>query len=255
MTTRFAEALTVYGLERCLINETTLWIGVDGSKDTPNFSRVPSNPPWRRKIEFLAAPGQADLVAALLASPEAEVIEELFIGTYPHYPKHPDFSGYDTVAAVAALAGADLPALRHLDLGDMQNWYGGQRLFGTVGDIAHVFAAAPAMTSLNIGGSFSLSRPIAHERLETLSTKFDDFGVTGEPITQATLDNLLTSRFPSLKSLELDMDEGGGDETLTLPEAFFAAGHLQALQWLDIDRLLPEAEDRLAAYKTERGLS
>ncbi|TDR87957.1 hypothetical protein [Enterovirga rhinocerotis] len=249
-STRFAKALEQYGLDKCLINETTLWIGADGSRDWPNFRRVPPNPGPRRQVEFLAAPHQADLVAAFVASPEALVVEELLIGTSPEFPT----AGFDMTAAVAALEAAHLPSLTTLDLGDMQNLYGGFRLFGTVGEIGHVFAAAPCLRHLGVFGHFALATPVRHDTLETLFTEFDDFGITGEPISQATLDHLVTSSFPRLSTLHLDMDEGGGDETLTLPEPFFSPGHLSRLERLDIDRLVPEAKARLDAYRRARRL-
>ena len=247
---RFALALAEFGLEKCLINEDTLWIGADGSRDWPNFKRVPPNPPPRPNVEFLAAPHQADLVAAFVASPEARVVETMLIGTSPDFPTE----GFDMAAAVSALAGAHLPALHRLDLGDMQNLHGGLRLFGTVGTIDHVFASAPNLTRLSVYGNFSLGAPARHEHLVTLVTEFDEFGITGEPITQATLDNLVTSSFPSLDALFLNMSEEEDDETLTLPDAFFAPGHLPRLASVYIDRLVPESRARLEAYRVARGL-
>lgn len=253
--TRFTDALSAYGLGRCLANDTTLWIGLDGSSDTPNARRVLAPPTARERVVFLEAPLQAELVAAFVASDEAAAVRDLFIGTSQDYRGAPHFADFDMAAAVAALDGANLPALTALTLGDMEDRSGGLRMFGTIGEIDHIFAAAPNLDTLGLHGNFALAAPVQHRRLRVLETQFDDCGVTGEPIEQATLDHLLASDFPALTYLDLDMDEGGGDETLTLPEALFTPGRFPALTTLGIDRLVPEDEARLIAWREENGIA
>jgi hypothetical protein len=255
---RFARALADYGLVNCAANDTTLWIGLDGRKVHGNAWPIDSHPAARRRVVFLEAPVQAELVAAFVASPEAMIVDDLFIGTSQDYPSRragDAFPGYDMAAAVAALRGAHLPALKHLTLGDMEDKSGGFRLFGTVGDVTHVFAAAPRLEYLGLYGNFALSGPVHHGTLDTLDTVFDNFGVTGDPITQATLDQLLSSSLPSLRRLLLDMDEGGGEADMSIPDAFFTPGRFPSLRRVEIDRLTPAADARLNRFKQDRGLS
>lgn len=254
---RFARALAAYGYGNCLMDERSVWIGTDGSRDWPLAKRVLQHP-VKPYTAFLEAPVQAELIAAFLASPDALQVEELFIGTSHRYPlqRTGDPRHFDMSAAVATLAGASLPALRTLSLGDLDDRDGGLRLFGTIGDIGHVFAAAPALQELSLFGNFALGRPARHDRLQALWAQFDHFGITGEPITQETFGNLLASRFPQLRTLSLDLDEGGGaeDDTLTIPEIFFDPAHLPSLAALDLDRIAPASRARLDAFMRERGI-
>jgi len=258
MSTPFAAALAAYGLHNCLVNDTTLWIGLDGRTATPNAQPLAAPPGPLRRVVFLEAPVQADLVRALVASPQVQTLDELFIGTAQAYPgrySREAFPGYDMAQAVGALAGAHLPALRHLVLGDMEDLSGGFRLFGTVGDITPIFAAAPSLTTLGLYGNFALSAPVRHRHLEVVETLFDTYGVTGEVITQETLDHLLASDLPALRILALDMEEGGQEADRTLPDPFLALGHLPALRQLEINRLTPDAAARLDRLKAARGLA
>lgn len=256
--TRFSQALADYGLGKCVANETTLWIGADGSRDWPNASRIGLNEGARARMDFLAAPVQAELVAAFVNSSEALVVEELFIGTSQWYfnsYSREAFPGYDMSEAVAALHGAHLPALRSLTLGDMEDLSGGLRMFGTVGEIGPVFAAAPQLDYLGLHGNFELDAPVRHDRLGVIEALFDSSGITGEAISQATFGNLLMSNLPELRQMLLELSEGGGDDDLTLPDGFLAPGHWPALGELELDRLAPVALSQLAALRRERGLA
>jgi hypothetical protein len=254
----FNEHLARYGLDQCLANETTLWIGADGSRDWPNALRLEANPAPRKRVVFMAAPVQAELVAAFVGSAEAGVVEDLFIGTSEWYIERfrtSTLPSFDMREAVGALRGARLPALRALTLGDQDERGGGLRMFGTVGEIGPVFAAAPALRYLGLHGQFSLAAPVAHTALETIEALFDQSGITGEPISQETFDALLSSSFDRLQVFSLALSEGGDDDTLTIPDRFLAPGHLPALTDLGLDRLTVEARERLDERMRERGLS
>lgn len=256
--TLFGQALAGYGLGNCLANDTTLWIGADGSQDWPNSRRVKACPAARVRVDFLAAPVQAELIAAFIDGPEALVVEELFIGTSQWYFKsyaREDFPGYDMVEAVAALRGAYLPALRSLTLGDMEDLSGGLRMFGTVGEISHVFAAAPSLKYLGLHGNFTLDAPVRHDSLRTLEALFDNCGVTGDPITQETFSALLSSSLPNLETLLLALTDGGDDDDLNIPDAFLSPGHLPRLVDLELDRLDWKARGRLDDFLRARRIA
>jgi hypothetical protein len=256
--TRFNIALAAYGLDNCVVNDTTMWIGVDGGRDWPNARRVEPYPGARRRVDFLAAPVQADLVAAFVNSPEALVVEDLFIGTSHWYLKsynNDAFPGYDMAIAVAALLGGHLPALRSLTLGDMEDPSGGLRMFGTIGDIGHIFAVAPALQYLGLHGNFALDAPVRHDAVGLIEALFDNSGITGDAISQEAFDNLLSSSFPRLHHLSLELTEGGDEEDLTIPDAFFAPDSFPSLARLDLDRLAPAAKARLDDFMRERRIT
>lgn len=81
----------------------------------------------------------------------------------------------------------------------------------------------------------------------------DDIGVSGGPLSQASVDNILTSRFPRLRTLELALDEGEA-QPYGVPEAFFVDNGFPALECFGMDRLKPDVEPRLRAWAAERKL-
>lgn len=247
---RFARALMRYGLGRCSVSHDLLWIGLPPHGE---YHRAPLDavPGTFRALRFVEGPDQADLVAAFAASPESESVESLMIGTSHDYRGNGE-GPLDISAAVLALRDATMPMLTRLSLGDMEMLFNGHAYYGRVGDIAHVFAAAPNLLCLCVCGRSDLARPVSHERLEEFHIRLDDIGVSGGPLSQATVDNI-TSRFPRLRTLELSLDEADATP-YSVPEAFFADNGFPALERFGMDRLEPEAEPRLRAWAAGRGL-
>ena len=244
----FARALAGYGLGRCGQSGAALLIGLgEGSFQAPSFVRRLSAVPDRPEdIHFLDAPNQVGLIAALMASPEAAALVDLHIG-----------SSLDVVAAgrfdyreaVAALNGACLPALSHLELGGMFLTFNGHPYFGQLGDVAHIFDTAPALTELDLYGTFGLSRPVSHATLCRFSAQIDEIGVTGGPPTQDPVTRLLTSTFPALVELDLDLDGGSPDLSFALPESFPDPVSMPALRRVAVTNLAPGDDARLAAWR------
>lgn len=250
---RFARTLADYGLGRCSVSPGgQLWVGIPSH---PEYDRAPLEavPERFKAVCFVEGPEQADLVAAFAVSPECRTVELLMIGTSHDYrnlegPRPLDFS-----PAIAALRGASLPALRHLTLGDMERLFNGHVYYGRVGDITHVFDMAPSLRTLHVCGWAVLSRPVRHAKLEKLIMHVDDIGVSGGPLSQATVDNILTSRFPRLHTLELALDEEEV-QPYDVPKAFFADNGFPALERFGMDWLKPDVEPRLRAWAAERKL-
>lgn len=256
-TSRFSRALHRYGLGRCSVTKSTVWVGLPPSAEwgrTP-LAQVPRTLP---KLCFVEAPLQAALVEALVGSREARTVEILMIGTSHAYADRSDEeakrAGFDMAAAVAALRGAHMPALRTLSLGEMERLWNGHCLYGKVGEIGHVFAAAPHLAALDVSGQFALRAPTRHDRLETLDVRVDDIGFSGGPLSAQTVTNLLSSTFPKLARCHLALDEGTTDARYTVPEVFFSGAGFPALTSFEIDCLQPEAATRLEAWKAERGM-
>jgi hypothetical protein len=249
---RFRRALEAYGLGRCSQANGRLWIGFPPDP-AAGFASVGSMPDAPRSICFVEGPEQDTLVAALAGSPEASTIEHLMIGTTHDYARRGRPTPYDFSATTAALAAARMPALKRLSLGDMEKLFNGHGYYGVVGDLTPVFDVAPNLESLDVCGRFTLARPVRHVRLESLTVDVDEIGISGGPLSQETIDALLSSRFPRLRALYLALD---ADEVqpYAVPDRFFADDGFPALEVLGIDQLQPAAEERIVAWASARGI-
>jgi hypothetical protein len=211
----FANTLKTYGLHRCAMAGQTLCVGL-GPDPAYRLTPLQAVPATIASISFLDAPLQADLIRAFATSPRARRIEHLVIGTSHDYAKH-RAAGYDMTQAVAALHGASLPMLKRLSLGDMEMLFNGHRLFGSLGEISPIFQTAPALTELHMHGHFTLSSPAHHRHLTKLEVEVDDIGVTGGPLDQQTVSNLLLSDFPALTACALDFGEDAPEGGYQIP--------------------------------------
>ncbi len=135
----------------------------------------------------------------------------------------------------------------------MEKLFNGHAYYGRVGDITPVFAAAPNLERLEVCGCFALTRAVHHDRLEALTILLDEIGVSGGPLSQATVTNLLSSRSLRLRECELALDEDFAP-LYDIPDAFFSGDGFPALEAFAMDRLNPDAEQRLSAFKSLRGL-
>lgn len=248
----FARAVEDYGLGNCSTTGETIWLGLPPNAE---HRRAPltAEPRAPRSLCFVEAPDQEPLIAALAASAEAGTVEHLMIGTSHDYiPNRP--IRYDMSAAIAALSGARWPALKHLSLGGMELLFNGHAYYGKLGDVTAVFDAAPQLEELRLHGQFMLRGPARHDRLQDLSVFVDDIGVSGGPLTQDTVSNLLSSDFPVLRNICLSLEDGDRGDDYIIPDDFFDGAQFPALTAFDMDCLTPDEEARLAAWKSERGL-
>ncbi len=257
---RFARALEAYGLGNCSLSPKSQALLV-GMKPRPGYPMLPISavPAAPKSISFFEAPIQAALIAALMRSPEAKTLEQLSIGTSHDWANKdtPDLAAddvYNMTAAVAALAGARLPALKQLTLGDMEMLYNGQRLTGTIGDVTPLFDAAPNLDELSLSGTYVFSRPVRHDRLRSLTAEQSDIGCWADPPSQESITQLFSSHLPHLTNLSIHVDSWE-DVAFDLPDAFFTGGGFPALKQLDFNKLTPAAEARLADWKTSRGIT
>jgi len=246
----FDRALRNYGLERCSMSGSALCVGL---KPHPEYDRVavetvPERLTW---VCFLEAPEQADLIRAFVTSPHAQTVEQLIIGTSHDYDAKR--SGYDMTKAVRALTGAKLPALKRIVLGEMELLFNGHALYGSLGDITHIFDAAAQLDELELCGQFSLKSPLRHERLRKLTVSvFSDIGIGDGPLRQDTVSHLMLSFFPRLTNCDLHLDGMPPDTLFSIPEEFFARPRFLAMQSFSIDALTPEAETRMKEWMAQR---
>lgn len=251
---RFEDALRDYGYSRCSLAGATLFIGL-GHEEGYDRQPIDGMPAGATRFLFVEAPRQADLIARFLASDDVNRAEHLFIGTSHDYARARPPEGYDFHLAVAALAGGRFPSIRTVSLGDMELLFNGHRGYGSLGDIAPVFDALPNMVDLELFGNFALSRPVRHDKLKTIAVWVDDVGVSGGRLSRETVTNLLSSSFPALEEIDLDLEDGDEGLVYSLPEAFPAGKILPALQAFSMTNLSPEDAERVARWREARAAS
>lgn len=247
---RFAGALKDYGLSRCSMSGSALCIGLKPSAEhgLAAVDAIPHEPTW---VCFLEAPEQAELIRAFVSSPHARTVERLMIGTSHDYDAKR--SGYDMAGAVTALKGGHLPSLKRLVLGEMEMLFNGSRLYGSLGDITHVFDAAPGLEELELCGGFALKRPVRHDALRRLSVQvLSDIGIGDGPLSQDTVSCLLLSHFPRLADCALDLGGDAPDVLFSIPDEFFERPRFLAMQRFEINALDSDAEARMREWIERR---
>jgi hypothetical protein len=136
----------------------------------------------------------------------------------------------------------------------MELLFNGHAYYGKLGDVTHVFEAAPQLDELRLRGQFTLRSPVRHASLRDISVIVDDIGVSGGPLGQDTVSFLLSSDFPTLSRVGLSLDDGDRAADYAIPDDFFTGSRLPALTVFDMDCLASATHERLAAWKRERGV-
>lgn len=245
--TRFLKALKRFGWSECSWAGDTLLVGLPPDRTLGRWTVI-TLPRDVRKIAFLQGPLQADLIRALARSTVARDLTHLTIATSHDYAER-KLGAYDFRPAIAALKATHFPQLESLSLGNMEQLFNGHRYFGTLGDISHVFDAAPKLTTLNLHGQCALGSPITHHCLTELFLEVDDIGVNGGPISRDTLDHLLTSNLPALTQMELSLADGTPNDRYALPDVARMHAGMPRLKSIHIDCLSEEGLLRLQSLR------
>ena len=238
---KFAGALRAYGHEKCSITDSTLLVGLPA---TGTLTPCISLPDDLGAVDFLAAPEQADLIRIFCTSPEAQMVQKMTIGTSHHFAEQKHPLPYDMTGAIRALS-EPLLNLKHLVLGDMVQLFNGGQYYGKLGALDHIFEVCPALETLQIYGQFALKAPVSHNSLTSVETAADSIGVSGGPISQATVTHLLQSSLPKLNRLILELDEEDAEETYEIPPGFPNPDRLPGLTKIHIDPVSPETARHL----------
>ena len=157
-------------------------------------------------------------------------------------------------AAIEALKGARLPMLRRLWLMDIEKLSKAHRLFGTIGEISHVFQIAPAMDKLRLHGNFTPAEPTHYKRLAVIEVEVDDTGATGGPLDQRTVFNLMLPDLPGLAHCDLDLSDDPPEFHYHIPDAFLPPQHFPLLQSLAINSLTAKSAIQLEDWQAKQGM-
>jgi uncharacterized protein (TIGR02996 family) len=181
-------------------------------------------------------PPIADLVAALVRSPAALFLAELWVGT--SYDQDEDWIGLFERNLAAVTDAGPLAALTRLTVADTDNYWD---ISSTrIGDITALLRAAPRLRELKVvGGEIELA-PTVHERLTKLELE-----TGGLPGTTAAA--LAQSSFPALTHLTVyfGADRYGASATRADVEALLTNANLSKLEHLGL--VDAEFQDEIAA--------
>lgn len=243
----FAKALASYGFKNCSQRQGKLLIGVPAMDGLDPIDHLPED---LKAVAFLAAPVQVDLIRSFMNDPLVQQIETLAVGTSHYYAQH-RMGDYDMRAAIACL-DQPLPSLCKAVLGDMSQLFNGGQYYGKLGEIGPFLEQSPALEKLELFGQFALGAPLRHPALKTLYAAADSIGVSGGPVDQQTVTNLLLSEFASLESLELELEEQDLEEDYSLPQGFASVSNMPQLRRLYVDPLAEDCQHALEAWHKAR---
>lgn len=127
--------------------------------------------------------------------------------------------GLDYRGLTASLAKAEFPQLETLELGIWQLYCNSHCAFGQIGNIDFLSQCMPNLKHLSVFGKFDLQSYLSFPKLETLSIEVDDptTGVNGGELDSATVSHLLSSSFPELRELYLNLEIAGGVVCYSIP--------------------------------------
>jgi hypothetical protein len=122
--------------------------------------------------------------------------------------------GRDYSQLTASLLAREFPNLKALELGVWQLFSNSHCAYGNVGTIDGLGLKMPELRNLSIYGNFLLHHPFSIPQLEKLHITVDDpvTGMNGGPLDIDSVSNVLSSSFPNLRELSVDL--GMEDETL-----------------------------------------
>lgn len=185
-------------------------------------------------FEFLLGHAGKALVAAYASSVFPAQTEHLVVGdnnfSDPGQPR-------DLSALIAALHPVPFPRLQYLYLGDYFSTVNGGGVTHYLGDITPLLHHAKNLKALGLVGHFTLTQPLHLPHLSDLTIELDDYetSLNAGPISNATLNWLLSSHLPQLAEVFLDLSIDSPTPTMyQLPARFLQGHHLPALKKLEI---------------------
>ena len=216
---------------------------IEMERQSDVYFGIPSNLP-KSYSEFRNLPTEAKGFYFYLGSDGIEVIEQFLQSEYVNQVERLVIgdSTYDLGSGLKydkiteAVSKVNFANVKEFSLGASELFCNAHCVFGTIGDITNSFKGMPKLKDLYLGGAFELHKPLYFPELERLTIQLDDYYtcVNGGPIAQATLDNLLKSRFPKLKEVEIDLERFEEDKKYTFVDLFLSELQTPNLTQLEI---------------------
>ncbi|MET1257497.1 hypothetical protein [Aliikangiella maris] len=211
------------------------------------FSKIVKSPAG---FKFYLGSSHLNVFTSYANSSFPSKVHDLFVGSStecykPIKTTESDYLDYSPVTEI--LASVYYPELKVFRYGITELFCNGEGLNGAVGDITGLLDKMPKLEHLEIGGSFTVNKPINFSNLKELSIQVVDaceLPVSKEP-SEETFTNLLKSNSPSLNSLTIDFNCYGDFERRTnyvFPDEFLNAESMPNLSYIEISGLFKKGE-------------
>ena len=177
--------------------------------------------PWRSTgFHFYLGSDQQGVFDSYLASNHPQTTTSLYIGDSCY-----GFGvGREYAQLTESVLQCSFPKLRTLELGVWQLFSNSHCAYGDVGRIDGLGTSMPELHELSIYGKCQLHSPLSIPDLEILHIVIDDpvTGINGGAPDAKTVSNILSSSFPRLRELYIDLEID--DETCGyfLPDSLLA---------------------------------
>jgi len=206
---------------------------VFGAGTYSNIEVLQSIPEDTKKLYLYYGSAGRDLLESILQLEIIKNLEWLVIGITRFY------SGYHTdyTQISSLLAGARFPKLKLFEYGVDQLLANEHCLYGNLGNVTQILNNMPNLEKLYLYGNFELAEPINLPHLTDLEVLIDDWvtHINGGKITNNTLQNLLSSKFESLRLLSLYLDFDDQNYDYSIPELFLTGSNTPALKVIEIN--------------------
>ena len=195
------------------------------------FFGVPSDKLYGRKpltklpshstgFHFYLGSDQPVIFDSYLASNHPQTTTSLHVGDSCY-----EFGiGLEYAQMTESLLQCSFPKLRKLSLGVWELFSNSHCFYGDVGRIDGLGTFMPELRELAIYGKYQLQSPLSIPKLEILHVVIDDpaTGINGGPPSVNTVANLLSSAFPNLRELYIDLEIDDDNLRYSIPDTLLA---------------------------------
>ncbi len=133
--------------------------------------------------------------------------------------------GREYARLTESLLQCSFPKLRSLELGVWQLFSNSHCAYGDVGQIDGLGTSMPELRELYIYGKCQLLSPLSIPNLEILHIVVDDpaTGLNAGAPDEKTVSNILSSSFPKLRKLYIDLEIDNANLRYSIPETLLAS--------------------------------
>ncbi|WP_344799762.1 endonuclease V [Litoribacillus peritrichatus] len=211
------------------------------------FSKIEKCPSG---VQFYIGSAHLNIFKSYVNSSFPSKVYDLFVGssTESYQPEDSTvFANLDYSIVTEILSRASYPKLKVFRYGVTELFCNAEGVNGAVGDITELLEKMPNLECLEVGGSFTLSKPLNLPKLKELAICIVDGWDTSfskEP-TEETFTNLFKSNLPSLNDLTINFNCYGDFErntNYTFPDDFLTSKSMPNLSYIEISGLFKQGE-------------
>lgn len=130
--------------------------------------------------------------------------------------------GLDYSQLITAISQTEFPELQSLHLGVWELFSNSHCMYGKLGDVTNLIRNCPKLVQLGLYGSFNLTQQLTFANLIDLHIQLEDptTASNGGFINQQTLNSILSSEYPQLREVFLDLECEDDDYGYQIPSGF-----------------------------------